>query len=73
VIGKAEGEKLTATQKLEQKEIIIIIIKKKRGSKDHRFETIIFHSNETMNFRNPQCLIDQSYSHLRKFHKYSSP
>jgi len=43
VIGKAEGEKLTATQKLEQKEIIIIIIiiiiKKKRGSKDHRFET----------------------------------
>jgi hypothetical protein len=26
VIGKAEGEKLTATQKLEQKEIIIIII-----------------------------------------------
>jgi hypothetical protein len=39
VIGKAEGEKLTATQKLEQKEIIIIIKKKKRGSKDHRFET----------------------------------
>jgi hypothetical protein len=38
VIGKAEGEKLTATQKLEQKEIIIIK-KKKRGSKDHRFET----------------------------------
>jgi hypothetical protein len=31
VIGKAEGEKLTATQKLEQKEIIIIIIKKKKG------------------------------------------
>jgi hypothetical protein len=28
VIGKAEGEKLTATQKLEQKEIIIIIINK---------------------------------------------
>jgi hypothetical protein len=28
-IGKAEGEKLTATQKLEQKEIIIIIKKKK--------------------------------------------
>jgi hypothetical protein len=40
VIGKAEGEKLTATQKLEQKEIIIIIIIIiKRGSKDHRFET----------------------------------
>jgi hypothetical protein len=37
VIGKAEGEKLTATQKLEQKEIIIIIIIIiKRGSKDHR-------------------------------------
>jgi hypothetical protein len=35
VIGKAEGEKLTATQKLEQKEIIIIIIIIiKRGSKD---------------------------------------
>jgi hypothetical protein len=31
VIGKAEGEKLTATQKLEQKEIIIIIKKKKKG------------------------------------------
>jgi hypothetical protein len=29
VIGKAEGEKLTATQKLEQKEIIIIKNKKK--------------------------------------------
>jgi hypothetical protein len=38
VIGKAEGEKLTATQKLEQKEIIIKK-KKKKESKDHRFET----------------------------------
>jgi hypothetical protein len=31
VIGKAEGEKLTATQKLEQKEIIIKKKKKRRA------------------------------------------